>query len=163
MFEIWSRYFWIICLAMTFANYRITRNRIHAMTDLGPLEKESGEACAKWFAILSSIPWLVMGWGILYGDVPSTFSFLRPADGNPYVVLWVCTVLALSMVYAGWVWFADGARKVRLFQLQSRLARSGSGPMSERAIKIFAALGPFFVLLWIWWMTQLGALPPVPR
>jgi hypothetical protein len=156
MFQLISRYFWVICLAVALAKYLKTRSRIQAAADLSPQEKQSGEACAKWFAVLSCIPWLIMGWGILAGGVSSVFSFLRPADGNPYVVLWLSTVLALSMVYAGWVLFADGARKVRLLQLQNFSFGSRSVPLSETAIKILAALGPFFVLFWIWWMMHLN-------
>jgi hypothetical protein len=161
MFQLLSRYFWAVALAMALVKYLKARNRVQAATDLSPQEKQSGEICLKWFAVLSSLPWLIMGWGILFGDVSSVFSFLRPGNGNFYVMLWICTVLALTMVYAGWVLFADGARQVRLLQLQNFHAGGRGVPLSETAIKILAALGPFFVLFWIWCLTRMNvSLPP---
>lgn len=161
MFDLMSRYFWAICIAVALAKYLAMRRRIRALTDLSPTEKQSGEACAQWFAILSCLPWLIMGWGILGGGVPSVFAFLRPADRNPYVILWLGTIFVLTLVYAGWVWFAGGARKVQAFQLYNANLGSRRAPLSETAIKIFAALGPFFVLFWIWWMARLN-IPAQP-
>lgn len=43
-----------------------------------------------------------------------------------------------------------GARKVRELELLSTFGAPAGIPMSERLIKITAALGPPFLLLWVW-------------
>jgi hypothetical protein len=161
MFEMLLRHFWVVFLAVTFAKYLAARQRIRAAADLSAEEKQSGETCAKWFAMFSAIPWVIMGWGMVVGGLPSMFSYMRPQDGNPYVVIWVCTVLALTMIFAGWVLFAGGARKVRIYQLSNVNVFGRSVPMPETFIKIMAALGPFFILIWIWLMMKLD-IPALP-
>jgi hypothetical protein len=47
-------------------------------------------------------------------------------------------------------WGLMGARKVRELELLSTFGAPAGIPMSERLIKITAALGPPFLLLWVW-------------
>jgi hypothetical protein len=62
----------------------------------------------------------------------------------------VCLLFTLTIAYAIWVLFMDGATKVREFELLSAFGMRGIKPMSERVIKITAALGPPFFVFWIW-------------
>jgi type IV secretory pathway VirB6-like protein len=82
---------------------------------------------------------------------------------SPYVTFWLATVFLLTVMYAVWVWFAGGAWKVKTFQLSASGRNTCGAPMSEAGIKLFAALGPLFVLLWIWLMTRLDIpVQPLP-
>lgn len=101
-----------------------------------------------------------MGWGIVSGNVPDAFHYFRPQDRNPYVVAFFATLLLLLLCYALWVFCADGARKIREYELLPTGALRGTKPWSETAIKVFAASGPLLLLLWIYFAARMDV--PVP-
>jgi hypothetical protein len=101
-----------------------------------------------------------MGFGQVLGGVPSVWYYFRPQDGNPYVLAFVGTILLLSIAFAYWVLVADGARKVIEFQLADLMGWRGI-KLTEGRVKLFAAAGPFFVLLWVYLAASMDA--PIPK
>jgi hypothetical protein len=69
------------------------------------------------------------------------------------VTYWYGSLLLLAVVGALWVLLGNGARTIReLQQLGVFGARQKNSATSEWAIKLLAALGPVFVLFWIYWV-----------
>lgn len=107
------------------------------------------------------IPWLLMGGSIVSGGVPDIWHYFRPQDGNPHVIVWLATIFAISVIYAIWVFVADGARKTREFELLRVVGMPSEKPMAEWLIKLWAAVGPAFVVIWILLAASMDA--PVPK
>ena len=145
-FTLLSQYFWLICLAISIVNYGIARRRIH----LNGSNVDVALHYLRWFALAGALPWALMGIGQLTGLTPTVWYYFRPQDLNPFVVLWFACIFAVTIIYAVWVLLMGGAQKVREFELLSAFGMPNKRPISERLIKITAALGPPFFVLWIW-------------
>ena len=59
--------------------------------------------------IFYSLPWLVMGIGILSGRVDNVFDFLRPRSGNAFVLAFYFIIVVSTLPLAVWVWAFGGA------------------------------------------------------
>lgn len=64
------------------------------------------------FLVVNDIVWLVMGVGILFGGLPDVFAYFSPAGGNPFVLAWHATVVALWIAGIVWLFFRGGAQFV---------------------------------------------------
>ena len=152
-FQLFARYFGAIAIGMSLINYAIGRRRLVSESGLSEIRRNDAQSLFGRLCLFSNVPWLVMGWGVLFGGVPSVFSYFRPQDHNPYVTYWYGSLLLLAVVGALWVLLGNGARRIReLQQLGVFGARQKNSATSEWAIKLLAALGPVFVLFWIYWV-----------
>ena len=152
-FQLFARYFLAIAIGMSLINYAIGRRRLVSESGLSEIRRNDAQSLFGRLCLFSNVAWLVMGWGVLFGGVPSVFSYFRPQDHNPYVTYWYGSLLLLAVVGALWVLLGNGARRIReLQQLGVFGARQKNSATSEWAIKLLAALGPVFVLFWIYWV-----------
>jgi hypothetical protein len=159
-FQLFTRYFWAIAIGISLINYMVGRRRILAESGLGEIRQSETLGLFGRLYLLSDVPWLVMGWGVLFGGVPSVFSYFRPQDHNPYVTCWYGSLLLLAVVNALWIMLADGAHRVQeLQQLGVFGLRQKNSATPEWAIKLLAVLGPVFVLIWVCWVQFVNALP----
>lgn len=161
IFPFISRHFWAICLAFLLFNYLAAERKISSSVTLSVAQLDAAKRYLRWFSLASTLPWLVMGWGQVVGGVPSVWHYFRPQDRNPYVLAWLASIFVLSVLYAVWVFFADGARKTREYELLAAIGMRARKPMPEGLIKLFAALGPFFVVLWVYLAASMDT--PVPK
>ena len=145
-FQLIGRYFWLVCIVITFVNYR---KALGAAPAGGARPDPLRAIYLRRGALLGLLPWIVMGAGILVGGVKDVWAYFRPQNGDPWVLAWFATLLALALANAAWVFFADGARKVRQYGLFAMGRRSGGQPMPELLIKALAALGPVWILVWM--------------
>ena len=143
-FRLISQFFWLICLGVSLINYIVARRRIAPGTN-----SEDAIRYLDWMSFAGAVPWGLMGVGQISGFTPTVWYYFRPQDLNPFVVLWLACVFTETVAYAAWVLFMDGARKLREYELLAAFGWNKK-PMSERLIKITAAMGPPFCLLWIW-------------
>ena len=67
--------FWAIAIGFSLVNYVIGRRRIVAACGLDEIKQSEALGLFGRLYLLSDVPWLVMGWGVLFGGVPSVFSF----------------------------------------------------------------------------------------
>lgn len=149
-FQYIGRYFWAICLVIAVIHYLKAERNAKANSVGTPEHNELGKHYRRIVAIFSVTPWLIMGLGQLAGSTPNVWYYFRPQDGNPFVVAWVGFIIAQSVVFAIWVFAAEGARKVRDFDLMSVAGMRTQKPTSEIAIKLIAAGGPVFVAFWVY-------------
>jgi drug/metabolite transporter superfamily protein YnfA len=146
MFDLLNKYFWAIAAGVTLFNFRR-----HAIRPSGQSNGNSVYDAALYRrarAILIA-PWLVMGIGIIFGGVPGVQNYLRPRDLNPYVWAWYCCVFFLACFFAYWAILRNGASRAIRLRLVQFPVFGRQLQMSERQMKVFAAVGPFWVVLWI--------------
>ena len=145
LFQLTSEYLWLLMLGYLAIRYLQAKKQLSAREcDRG--ESDEAQGLLSRFAIAAAIPWVLMGSGHLSGATPTIWYYFRPQDGNPFVLAWLATCFLLSAAYAWWVMAANGATKVRDFNLGA-LVGLRSSVKSERGIKFFALSGPVFFLI----------------
>jgi hypothetical protein len=107
--ELLFRHFWIAFVIVTTVNGRAwwdrVQNRIRSNRELEPGYRR----LYRGYLLSMNLPWLVMGLGILSGQVPSIFDFLRPSAGNSFVLAWWGLMAALLCVGTYWIFAGGGA------------------------------------------------------
>jgi len=149
VFDALGRYFWLMCLAISAYQYYAAGRRVEADEHLSESMKIERTKYSQWGIAASTLPWIVMGAGQLSGNTSSVWEYFRPQDMNPFVVAFVGSVFAMSLAFFYWVFFMDGARKAVELKLMHWQGFSGSGPLTESQVKLFAGFGPLFVVAWI--------------
>jgi hypothetical protein len=158
LFQLFGRYFWAIAIVMSLVNYMIGRRRLADASGFNEIQRSDAQGLLVRLYLFSSLPWLVMGWGVLYGGVPSVFNYLRPLDHNPYVTYWYGSLFLLAIINALWVLLANGAVRTRELQEWGVFgARQKNAITPEWVVKLLAVLGPIFVLIWIYWIQFIAA------
>ena len=140
------KHFWLAFIVVTVVNGRSwwsrVQDRIRAQPELGPGYRRLYRGYLFW----CNVPWLLMGVGILSGQVRSMFDFLQPRGGNPYVLAWWWAMAGLLCLGTVWMFAGGGAEM---------LARYPGVPM----VPPWSASG----LRWFWlglvvWNVAIGAL-----
>jgi len=157
-FRLISEYFWAVALA--FAAFNYWKADRAARSSVG-IEEPEATAYVRNFAIAGALPWVIMGIGQLTGLAPTVWHYFRPQDGNAFVLVWLGLIFLLSCIFAWWVFFSDGAKKVVAYNLMATLGQGSAKPPSERLVKLFAALGVVMVPIWVFGVVSMDA--PLPR
>jgi hypothetical protein len=169
LFSIIGRYFWLLCLGISAYQYVAGMRALASRDATDPRASPAAISLRRWFAIVSDLPWAVMGWGILVGGVPNVWYFFRPKDGNPYVLAWFASILGAALYFAFWVFFLEGAEKVVVLQPVEvkwhrtgfRGTTSGTLELTVGRVKLFAAIGPIWIAFCTYLMCVMDA--PVPK
>jgi hypothetical protein len=169
MFALIGRYFWLVCLGIAIYNYMAGVRSLESKAPSDPTASVDARRLRRWFAIGAVLPWLVMGWGILMGGVPTIWYYFRPQDRNPFVLAWFATMYIEACYFAYWVFVQDGAQKivalqpfeVRWRRTSLRGMRMGTVALTVGRVKFFAALGPVWITAWIYLVSSTNA--PVPK
>jgi hypothetical protein len=149
VFDALGGYFWLICLAISAYQYYAAGRRVEADEHLSESMTVERTRYIQRFIAASTLPWIVMGAGQLTGSTSSVWEYFRPQDMNVFVVAFFGSVFALSLIFFYWVFFMEGARKAVELKLMHSQGFSGSAPLTERQVKLFAGVGPLFVVAWI--------------
>ncbi len=83
-----------------------------------------------------------MGIGIVLGGVPGTFSFLRPRDGNLFVLAFHGTIIVLWILGIRWIYMNGGAEF--LIKYPGAFNRNIQSP---KFIKVYFGLALFVGLM----------------
>src|SRR3990172_3992328 len=95
------RFIWVIFLAATVANASIWWWRAQPHIRRDPSVREEYVRLVRGFLIWTSIPWLLMGLGILGGWVPSIGHFFAPRT-SPFALAWYLYLVAFWIGAGYW-------------------------------------------------------------
>lgn len=95
----------------------------------------------KVFLLAKSVPWLVMGIGVMKGGL-SWQDYLDPNRSNPWVVAWLLSLLFLLLLYFYWICFRQGAEI--LIRYPGVLRRNRNNP---KIFKIEATISLFIFVV----------------
>jgi len=70
---------------------------------------EGYEKIFKGYLFFGSLPWVVMGAGILSGSVHGFFDYFRPWEGNPFVLAFHAVIITFYILAVIWIYFRSGA------------------------------------------------------
>jgi len=103
-------YIWIAFIAATMINalvwWRRGRDHIARKPELG----QGYKRLVLGFIFWGSVPWAVMGLGLLVGGVSSCQDYLKPQGANPWVLAWYVTVICLWVLSLWWIFGGNGAQ-----------------------------------------------------
>lgn len=100
---------WILFIVVTVFNAFYLKARSQKIIAKQPDLQEGYDQLFKAYLIYLNIPWVVMGIGVLFGGVPSVFSFFRPRDGNIFVLAFHASIVILWVLSIWWLYFNAGA------------------------------------------------------
>jgi len=103
-----AQHFWVIGLLITCAAWAWGHQRARRHVHGDHVLLRSYPQLARRRLIFSALPWLVMGVGAL-GGVPTVFEYLRPYNGNPYVLAWFATLVGIWIAGSHWLIARNGA------------------------------------------------------
>lgn len=103
------KHFWVVLIASNVANVLIMWNRAQSTIRVSP-ELQTGYRKLFWAVmILGVLPFVLMGAGIISGQVASVFHYLRPGQGNWFVSMWYA-VLGIGLLLSSiWLIALGGA------------------------------------------------------
>lgn len=108
-FEHLYNYFWLLAILTTVLNTVIiwfkTRPYVKQKPELAP----GYNTLLKGFFFWSNVPWVVMGTGLLFGNVPSIEAFFEPQWQNSFVMAWWGTMALLYSLGTYWILWNGGA------------------------------------------------------
>jgi hypothetical protein len=112
IFDLITRYFWLLALIITAINSVAYQRRLRILSEQYPERTRGYRQFLIGFIVVNTLVWLVMGVGILFGGVPSVFSYFNPSTGNPYVLAWHAVVIGTWILGVIWIFFRGGAQFV---------------------------------------------------
>ncbi len=148
-FDFISRYFWALALALGAINAIIIYGRTESYRQKDPTLVPGYKMLIRWYFILSNIPWVIMGWGIMSGRVASIWTYLHPRRGGFFTESFFFSIVSLWLLFGYWIYFAGGAETLSkypgVFRVQLR---------SVRTIKLYCGIYMLvgvvvFPLLWV--------------
>jgi hypothetical protein len=89
---------WLLAIGITFANAYMIRSRSRETIARKPELKEGYEKIFRGYLIYLNIPWIVMGNGILVGQVSGVFDYFNPRVGNSFVLVFHLSVIILWLL-----------------------------------------------------------------
>jgi hypothetical protein len=112
IFRLLSRWFWLVLIGVTCLNALDFRRRANQFIKARPELEPGYRTLTKGFLLWGNLPWIIMGAGIVFGAVPSVFSYFRPRDGNPFVLAFFFIVFLEWILGTYWLLFLGGAQMV---------------------------------------------------
>jgi hypothetical protein len=107
--ELLFRHFWVALVVVSLMNGRVWWARVQDRIQAQPHLEPGYRRLYRGYLVLANVPWLAMGVGILSGQVTSTIDFLRPGEGNAFVLKWWGLMAALVCLVSYWIVFRGGA------------------------------------------------------
>jgi hypothetical protein len=103
-----ERYFWLVGIIFSlWEHYQWSRQRNELVARRPELADSYGRVM--WGnTLFYSLPWLVMGSGIIFGGAQGVFDYLHVCSGNPFVAAFHLTIVLLVVTLSLWVVFFGG-------------------------------------------------------
>lgn len=141
--DVLFKHFWIAFIVVTCVNAAIWRARSRPYIASKPELADGYGTLIRGWLFYGNLPWLVMGAGILSGQVPSVFGYFNPKNG-PFVLAWYGTVVALWIACGYWLFVRRGAETLAMYPglLQPPFDR----PLMIKIAFLLAVAGGVFAL-----------------
>ena len=110
MFAALGKWFWLVCILVTFLNGAIFWIRAKKRIQQSPKLANGYRTIIKGFVTWGILPWVVMGVGFTIGGVPSVWHYFNPRDGNGYIPALFASVVLVWISGSYWIFFRGGAK-----------------------------------------------------
>ena len=106
------KHFWVAFILVTVANAAMWWYRGRPYRERDPSLTEGYRSLVRGFLFWGNVPWLVMGLGILVGDVPTIFHYFNPRSLDPFVLGWFGSIFFLWVLGTHWIFLRGGAERL---------------------------------------------------
>jgi len=151
-----EKFLWLLCLLVTVGNAYFFKRGARELIAERPELAEGYEKVFKGFLFFGSLPWVVMGIGILSGSVHAFSDFFRPREGNPFVLAFHAVLIAIYALIVKWIYFGNGAEflvKHRLVGFSGLIERDFKSPTSV-TVAIALPLAAGAVAMYVMWSIE---------
>ena len=100
---------WLIFILVNCANAVIFRIRARRIVAEKPDLKPGYDRIFRGLMLWGNLPYIVMGFGTIYGGVSNIFEFINYKSTNIYVKLWISTIAIELAIGFYWIYFKSGA------------------------------------------------------
>lgn len=107
--ELVLRHFWLAFVATTVVNGFAWRRRVQSRIDADPELEPGYRRLFLGYMIWFNLPWVLMGIGILSGQVEWIFDYLNPRGGNTIVLAWWGSMVGILCLGSVWMYALGGA------------------------------------------------------
>ncbi len=109
MFEFLFRHFWLLAIGTGILNYFLIRKNVRPFIEEDPSREPGYEQYLNFLLLFLVLPWMIVGAGILSGELNTVFDMLNPRSGHWIVkIVWVLFG-SFFVVHAAWVLGGSGA------------------------------------------------------
>lgn len=150
--------FWLIAIAMNIFNAYVLRSRSKREIARNPELKAGYDRLIRGYSIYMSLPWLIMGIGIMSGATQGVFDYLNPRAGNPYVISFHVFIIALWAAFIFWIYFRNGAEL--LASHPGALSGNIKSPLFIKVLAAFMVLCGTLAEIIVVTRTRLVSKPP---
>ncbi len=102
-------HFWLLGVLTNVANAAIWWLRGKKERERDPSLTDSYRSLCLGLLVFGSVPWIVMGAGIVFGGVPSVFHYLNPKTSNPFIGAFFLCWVVLAVLGTYWLLARGGA------------------------------------------------------
>lgn len=103
------KYFWVLAIVVNVANAIILKVRSKKYIQQRPELAEGYQQFFLGTLFFGSLPWVVMGIGILFGGVQNVFSYFHPQNPNPFIRAWYVCIVGMWLLGFYWLFARRGA------------------------------------------------------
>lgn len=108
LFSILLRHFWMFAILSLVASAAFWRIEARGRIKADPTLREPLNRLYGGFVFWLSLPFLVMGAGIVTGHADNVFEYLRFDAANPFILSFHAVVFAEDALFLVWVFFRNG-------------------------------------------------------
>lgn len=105
-------YFWLVAIFTNIINVIICWVRVQPEIQKDHSLQSGYIKLLRGYLIGMSIPWLVMGYGLLTQQALSLAEFMFPRFSNPSVLAWWISLWSIILWYTYWLFCQDGAEQL---------------------------------------------------
>ncbi len=109
MLEFLFRNFWLLAIGVGILNYFLIRRNVRQYIKEDPSRESGYEQYLTYLLLFLVLPWVLMGAGILSGEMNTVFDALNPRNGPWIVQVFWGLIGSLFLVHAVWVIRGPGA------------------------------------------------------
>ena len=132
------QYSWIVFILVVVANAVFWRMEARDRIKVDPSLRRPLNRLYGGFVFWLSLPFLMMGAGIVTGNVDNIFQFLKLDSGNPFIIATQALLFAEDALFIYWVFFRRGDH---LLALHTEIAHAR--PKLRVGARILAIALPF--------------------
>ena len=148
-FSFLFKHAWLLFIIVTCINAYYLKFHSKKNIEQNPFLEDGYEKIFRGYLIYLNIPWVMMGIGMIFGDFRSVFDFLFGVrSGNPFILLFFGSVLALWILTVVWIYFQGGAEF--LIQHPGAIRTMTKSPIEIKIYVALMLLGGVFALVGLW-------------
>ncbi len=128
-------------IPVTAINAFLGENRPKKYSDETPELPEGYNNYFKGYLILGSIPWVLVGMGVLSGQADSIFDFFNPKSDKIFIQLFFGYIILTWLLGIWWIYFKKGAEFIEEHPgIIQRKTLRGKTDVTARQVKTFFPL-----------------------